>query len=201
MGARGEYPEVVNQVIQPLSRFGVEFMSIGSLVEEDEAMIWRGPMAHQAIEQLIRDTVWPGGDYMIIDLPPGTGDVQITLAQKTQASGAVIVCTPQDVALLDARKAIAMFDKVNIPILGMVENMSFFKCPGCGEETPIFSSGGAEDEATAQEIPFLGKVPIELNIRRCGDEGTPVVEALPESSSAQAYMNMARELDKLLTEG
>ncbi|MDX2469226.1 MAG: Mrp/NBP35 family ATP-binding protein [SAR324 cluster bacterium] len=200
MGTRGEYPEVIGQNIQPLSAHGVEFMSMGNLVDESEAMIWRGPMAHQAVEQMLRDTVWPGGDYMIIDLPPGTGDVQLTLAQKTQAAGAVIVCTPQDVALMDARKAINMFDKVSIPLLGMVENMSFFKCPGCGEETPIFSSGGAESEAEAQDIAYLGHVPIELNIRKCGDEGHPLVDRYPESDSAKIYMDMAAKLDAILEE-
>ena len=200
MGTRGEFPEVVNNVIQPMSRYGIEFMSMGSLVDEAEAMVWRGPMAHQATEQMLRDTTWPGGDYMIVDLPPGTGDVQITLAQKTQAAGAIIVCTPQDVALLDARKAISMFDKVNIPTLGMVENMSFFKCPGCGEETPIFSTGGTEQEAKMQEVPFLGRIPIELNIRRCGDEGNPIVEAFPESDVTQIYVEMAQKLDRILNE-
>ncbi len=198
MGARGEFPEIIGQAIQPMSRHGIEFMSMGSLVDEEEAMIWRGPMAHQAVEQMLRDTTWPGGDYMIIDLPPGTGDVQITLAQKTRATGAVVVCTPQDVALMDARKAINMFDKVSIPTLGIVENMSFFKCPGCGEETPIFSTGGAEKEAGAQEVPFLGKIPIELNIRRCGDEGTPIVAAYPEAESSKSFITMAKKLDEIL---
>ena len=200
MGTRGEQPEVIGNQIQPMSRFGVEFISLGNLVPEEESLIWRGPMAHQAIEQLLRDTTWPGGDYMIIDLPPGTGDVQISLAQMTQAAGAVIVCTPQDVALLDARKATAMFDKVNIPILGMIENMSFFKCPGCGEETPIFSTGGTENEAKLQEVEFLGKMPIELNIRVCGDAGDPIVNAYPKSPSALAYVEIAKTLDKALEE-
>ncbi len=200
MGTRGEYPEVIGQNMQPLSAHGIEFMSMGNLVDESEAMIWRGPMAHQAMEQMLRDTVWPGGDYMIIDLPPGTGDVQLTLAQKTAAAGALIVCTPQDVALMDARKAINMFDKVSIPLLGMIENMSFFKCPGCGEETPIFSSGGAQDEAESQDIAYLGHVPIELNLRKCGDDGHPLVDRFPESDTAKIYMDMAAKLDAILEE-
>jgi len=157
-------------------------------------------MAHQVIEQMLRDTQWPGGDYMIIDLPPGTGDVQITLAQMTEASGAVIVCTPQDVALLDARKAVKMFEKVNIPILGMVENMSSFICPHCSKETPIFSKGGAQTESKEQGYAFLGSVPIELAVRLGGDEGQPVVVSAPQSAAAKAYRNIAAKLVEVLAE-
>jgi len=195
-----EFPEIMNEQLQPLSKFGVEFMSIGNLVKEDEALIWRGPMVHQALEQMLRDTVWPGGDYMIVDLPPGTGDVQLTLAQMTEATGVLIVCTPQDVALLDARKAMNMFEKVNVPILGMVENMSSFICPKCGEETPIFSKGGTEAESKARKVPFIGKIPIELDIRLGGDNGAPVVHSLPNSTSAKLFMDAARKLDEVIEE-
>ncbi|MDT8446998.1 MAG: Mrp/NBP35 family ATP-binding protein [bacterium] len=200
MGSRGEFSEVMGQQLMPVSRYGIEYMSLGNLVEEEEAVVWRGPMAHQVLEQMLRDTTWPGGDYMIIDLPPGTGDVQITLAQMTEATGAVIVCTPQDVALLDARKAVRMFEKVSIPILGIVENMSSFICPHCGEETPIFSKGGAEDESTNTKVPFLGAVPIELAVREGGDAGFPVVVSHPESASAKAFAQIAERLIAELAE-
>lgn len=200
MGSRGEFSEVMGQQLMPVSRHGIEYMSLGNLVDEEEAVVWRGPMAHQVLEQMLRDTTWPGGDYMIIDLPPGTGDVQITLAQMTEATGAVIVCTPQDVALLDARKAVKMFEKVSIPILGIVENMSAFICPKCGEETPIFAKGGAKDESTKTKVPFLGAIPIELAVREGGDQGFPVVVSHPESNAAKAYAQIAVELEKALEE-
>ncbi|MDH5559451.1 MAG: P-loop NTPase [Deltaproteobacteria bacterium] len=198
LGARNKYPKVIGHKILPLSCFGMEFMSMGNLIPEDQSMIWRGPMIHQAIEQLLRDTSWPGGDYMIVDLPPGTGDVQISLAQTTEAAGAVIVCTPQDVALLDARKALNMFDKVNIPILGMIENMSYFICPDCGSETPIFSKGGTEEESKTREVPFLGRVPIELDIRLGGDNGVPILHSDPESQSAKTIIGIARKIDEII---
>ncbi|MCP4294900.1 MAG: Mrp/NBP35 family ATP-binding protein [Proteobacteria bacterium] len=201
MGTRNEFPNIVNDRIEPMSKHGIEFMSIGNLVKEEESLIWRGPMVHQALEQMMRDTVWPGGDYMIIDLPPGTGDVQLTIAQMTSAEGVVVVCTPQDVALLDARKAIHMFDKVNIDVLGIIENMSSFICPKCGEETAIFSAGGAEKESKDQEVAFIGKIPIELDIREGGDIGQPVVTASPESKSAQVFIEIAKNLDKVVEEG
>jgi len=200
MGSRGEFSEVIGQQMMPVSRHGIEYMSMGNLVEEEEAVVWRGPMAHQVIEQMLRDTQWPGGDYMIIDLPPGTGDVQITLAQMTEASGAVIVCTPQDVALLDARKAFRMFEKVSIPILGMIENMSSFVCPHCAKETPIFSKGGAKEESDDQDFPFLGAIPIELAVREGGDSGVPVLLSAPDSLAAKAYGKIAVELQKSLSE-
>ena len=200
LGARDKMPRVIGHKILPLTRCGIEFMSMGNLVPEAQSMIWRGPMIHQAVEQLLRDTQWPGGDYMIVDLPPGTGDVQISLAQTTQAAGAIVVCTPQDVALLDARKAINMFNKVNIPLIGMVENLSFFICPECGTETPIFSTGGAEKESETQEVPFLGKVPIELDIRVGGDKGEPVVHADPKSKSAGYFIEIAKKVDELMEE-
>jgi len=156
---------------------------------------------HQVIEQLLRDTQWPGGDFMVIDLPPGTGDTHLTLTQLTEIAGAVIVSTPQDVALLDAIKAVGMFQKVDVPVAGMIENMSAFVCPKCGTETPIFDKGNAERAAGQNNIPFLGRIPIELAIREGGDSGKPVCASLPDSASAQAFRtiaeNLIRELEQL----
>jgi ATP-binding protein involved in chromosome partitioning len=194
LNAREERVYVEKDKIKPIERLGMQFMSIGNMVDEEVAVIWRGPMVHQAIEQILRDSAWDGGDYMIIDLPPGTGDVQITIAQLTQASGSVVVCTPQDVALLDARKAMGMFGKVNIPIIGLIENMSSFVCPKCGAETPIFSKGGIEKESQEKDIPFLGRIPIELEVRLGGDSGEPVVDAMPNSAVAKSFKEMAQNL-------
>lgn len=198
LNAREERVYVEKDKIKPIERLGMQFMSVGNMVDEEVAVIWRGPMVHQAIEQILRDTAWDGGDYMIIDLPPGTGDVQITIAQLTQASGSVVVCTPQDVALLDARKAMGMFGKVNIPILGLIENMSSFVCPKCGAETPIFSKGGIEKESQEKDIPFLGRIPIELDVRLGGDSGEPVVDAMPNSAVAKNFKEMAQNLIDIL---
>jgi ATP-binding protein involved in chromosome partitioning len=164
-------PEVVENRIQPIEVSGLKVISMGFLVPPGEAVVWRGPMLHGAITQFLRDTAWGQLDYLIIDMPPGTGDIALTLSQLLPLSGAVVVCTPQDVALLDAVKAIAMFRKVNIPILGMVENMSGFECPDCGNRYDIFGSGGARRRAAELEIPFLGEVPIQISIRVAGDEG------------------------------
>lgn len=192
--ARGESLTVEKDKIKPLQRLGMEFMSIGNMVDENTAVIWRGPMAHQAIEQVLRDSAWPGGDYMIVDLPPGTGDVQITIAQLTRASGAIVVCTPQDVALMDARKAMGMFEKMNIPILGLIENMSSFVCPKCGAETPIFSKGGTQKESEKRELPFLGRIPIDMDIRLGSDSGEPVVDTMPHSAIAKTFHEIAQSL-------
>lgn len=164
-------PEVVDKRIAPIDAEGLKVMSMGFLVPPGEAVIWRGPMLHGAIMQFLRDTNWGPLDYLIIDLPPGTGDIALTLSQLLPLSGAVVVCTPQDVALLDATKAIAMFNKVNIPVLGMVENMSYFICPDCGKRYDIFGSGGAQRKAAELGVPFLGDVPINMAIRIRGDEG------------------------------
>lgn len=201
LGTRNESLKLEGNKIKPINKFGLDFISVGNMVNEDQALIWRGPMAHQVIQNMLRDSAWPGGDYMIIDLPPGTGDVQLSLSQMTAATGAVIVCTPQDVALLDARKAIAMFDKVNIPVLGMIENMSSFVCPKCGAETPIFSKGGTERESEAQKVSFIGRIPIEIDIRLGSDNGDPVVHGMPNSSSAKNFIAMATNLDKLIQGG
>ncbi len=164
-------PEIVENRIQPIEVSGLKVISMGFLVAPGEAVVWRGPMLHGAITQFLRDTAWGELDYLIIDLPPGTGDIALTLSQLLPLSGAVVVCTPQDVALLDAVKAVAMFRKVNIPVLGMVENMSGFVCPECGKRYDIFGSGGAKRRAVELGIPFLGEVPINIQIRISGDEG------------------------------
>lgn len=166
-----ERPGVNEGRIQPIHAGGVNVMSMGFLVPANEAVVWRGPMLHGAITQFLRDTDWGDLDYLVIDMPPGTGDIALTLSQLLPLTGAVIVCTPQDVALLDATKAITMFRKVNIPILGMVENMSYFICPKCSERSNIFGSGGAKQRASELDVPFLGDVPINLQMRVNGDEG------------------------------
>lgn len=200
LGRRNEPLEVEGQQVKPLNQYGLDFISVGNMVKEDQALIWRGPMTHQVIQQMLRDSAWPGGDYMIVDLPPGTGDVQLSLAQMTAATGAVIVCTPQDVALLDARKAITMFNKVNIPVLGMIENMSAFVCPKCGEETPIFAKGGTEQESASQSVAYIGGVPIEMDIRLGSDKGDPIVHSSPNSNSAKVFKQMAEKLDLIVSE-
>jgi ATP-binding protein involved in chromosome partitioning len=164
-------PEIANNRIQPIDHHGLKVMSMGFLVPPGEAVVWRGPMLHGAITQFLRDTAWGELDYLIIDLPPGTGDIALTLSQLLPLTGAIVVCTPQDVALLDAVKAIAMFRKVNIPVLGMIENMSYFVCPDTGKRYDIFGSGGARRRAAELDIPFLGEVPINIQIRINGDEG------------------------------
>lgn len=164
-------PEIVDKKIKPIELDGMKVISMGFLVPPGEAVVWRGPMLHGAITQFLRDTAWGDLDYLVIDMPPGTGDIALTLSQLLPLTGAVIVCTPQDVALLDAVKAIAMFRKVNIPVLGMIENMSYFQCPDTGKRYDIFGSGGAKKRAAELEIPFLGEVPINIQIRVNGDEG------------------------------
>lgn len=166
-----ERPTLVEGKLQPIVRDGLRVMSMGFLVPPGEAVVWRGPMLHGAITQFLRDTDWGDLDYLVIDMPPGTGDIALTLSQLLPLSGAVVVCTPQDVALLDAVKAIAMFRKVNIPLLGMVENMSYFTCPDCGKRYDIFGSGGAKRRAAELDVPFLGEVPINIGIRKRGDAG------------------------------
>jgi ATP-binding protein involved in chromosome partitioning len=193
MGARGT-PRVVNERLIPVEAYGVKIMSIGFLVRPSEAMIMRGPMASGALQQLMRDVEWGELDYLLVDMPPGTGDIALTLAQATSPSGAVIVCTPQDVALSDAVRAIGMFARVNVPILGIVENMSYFVCPCCGERTEIFSHGGAARQAERAKAPFLGEIPLETEIRVGGDEGYPVIVGKPHSPVAEAFREIAGKL-------
>jgi ATP-binding protein involved in chromosome partitioning len=180
--------------VEPLLAYGVKVISIGFFVDPDQAMIWRGPMLHGALVQLLRDVAWGDLDYLILDLPPGTGDIQLTIAQQVSVSGAVVVTTPQDVALSDAIKAKTMFDKVSIPVLGFVENMSGFVCPHCHVETEIFSKGGAEQAAAKMAVPFLGRVPINLAVRTGGDDGRPVVADHPELAEAQALVRVSQNI-------
>ncbi len=178
----------------PLEKHGLKVMSIGFLVEADQALIWRGPMLHGALMQLVRDVRWGELDYLILDLPPGTGDVALSLSQSVRAAGAVLVTTPQDVALADVVRAKQMFDKVHIPVLGIVENMSQFVCPHCSKATPIFNRGGGHKAAEMFSIPFLGEIPLDLKIRESGDAGVPVVLSAPDSPEAQSFMAMARNI-------
>jgi ATP-binding protein involved in chromosome partitioning len=171
----------------PIVRFGLAIMSIGFLVEEDTAMIWRGPMVMSAITQMLRDVAWGTLDILVVDMPPGTGDAQLTLAQNVPLKGAIIVSTPQDLSLIDARRGLAMFTKVNVPVLGIVENMSYFQCPHCGTQSDIFGHGGARHEAERLNVPFLGEIPLHMSIRAMSDSGTPVVESEPDGPHAAIY--------------
>jgi ATP-binding protein involved in chromosome partitioning len=190
LGVKGQ-PSTDGEHIIPKEAHGLKVMSIGFLVDEDSAMIWRGPMVTSALQQLLGDTLWGPLDYLIIDLPPGTGDIQLTLAQRIPVAGAVIVTTPQDIALLDARRAIHMFRKVDVPVLGVVENMSTHICTACGHEEAIFGHGGGEQMAEDFELPLLGRLPLTMEIRSALDEGKPTMVQSPDSSVAQSYRNMA----------
>ena len=193
LGLSGRPDSPDNKSIEPMRAFGVEAMSIGLLVDQDTPMIWRGPMATSALMQLFNDTLWGDLDYLLIDLPPGTGDIQLTLAQKIPVAGAVIVTTPQDIATLDARKALKMFEKVDIPVLGLVENMAVHVCTNCGHAEHLFGRGGAQRMAEQYGVPVLGSLPLEIGIREQGDAGTPIVAGKPDSGAAQAYRVLARE--------
>jgi ATP-binding protein involved in chromosome partitioning len=184
--------------ILPLEKFGIKVMSMGLLIEEDRPVIWRGAMLNKALQQFLKDVAWGELDVLIIDLPPGTGDVQLTLIQNAQVDGAVIVSTPQDVAFLDAKKAIGMFGTVKVPIVGVIENMSSFLCPGCGKETQIFGHGGVKAAALRMGLPFLGEVPIDLAIREGGDSGEPLVVAHPDSPLTTVFQGMAESLRGVL---
>jgi ATP-binding protein involved in chromosome partitioning len=184
-----------------MERYGVKVMSIGFLIEDDAAMIWRGPMVISAITQMLREVAWGELDALVVDLPPGTGDAQLTMAQQTPTSGAVIVSTPQDLALIDARRGIAMFQKVNVPLLGVIENMSSFCCPNCGHVSPIFGHGGARAEAEKLGVPFLGEVPLDMNIRATSDDGRPIVATEPDSPHAKIYKDIAAQVWASLTGG
>ncbi|MCD9046162.1 MULTISPECIES: iron-sulfur cluster carrier protein ApbC [unclassified Luteimonas] len=195
LSGRPESPD--SKHIEPMRAHGIEAMSIGFLVEADTPMIWRGPMATSALQQLLNDTLWGGDtglDYLLVDLPPGTGDIQLTLAQKIPVAGAVVVTTPQDVATLDARKALRMFEKVSIPVLGLVENMAQHVCSNCGHTEHLFGEGGGQKMATEYGVPLLGSLPLERKIREQGDAGAPVVVAAPDSAAAMAYRDVARRL-------
>jgi ATP-binding protein involved in chromosome partitioning len=195
-----EKPESVDgKALKPIERYGLRTMSIGYIVNEDTPMIWRGPMVSSALEQMLRDVQWGELDVLVVDMPPGTGDAQLTLAQRVALAGAVIVSTPQDIALVDARKGLNMFRKVAVPVLGFVENMSFFLCPHCGERSEIFGHGGAREEAEKLGVPFLGEVPLHLDIRTTSDSGHPIVVSQPDSPYAQIYKNIAGRVWKQLS--
>jgi ATP-binding protein involved in chromosome partitioning len=200
-GLRGKPRLVGPRMLEPMERFGVKVMSIGFLVEEDNAMVWRGPMVISAITQMLREVAWNDIDILVVDLPPGTGDAQLTMAQQTPLAGAVIVSTPQDIALIDARRGIEMFKKVNVPILGLIENMSSFCCPTCNHVTPIFGHGGARLESEKRGIPFMGEIPLDMAIRQTSDDGRPIVATDPEGVHAKHYIDIARQLWTSITTG
>ncbi|MCF8837545.1 iron-sulfur cluster carrier protein ApbC [Xanthomonas campestris pv. campestris] len=198
LGLSGKPDSPDNKSIEPLRAFGIEAMSIGLLVDQDTPMIWRGPMATSALTQLFNDTLWDDLDYLLIDLPPGTGDIQLTLSQKIPVAGAVIVTTPQDIATLDARKALKMFEKVEVPVLGIVENMAVHTCSNCGHREHLFGEGGGERMAAQYGVPLLGSLPLDIGIREQGDAGQPIVIAAPESAAAQVYLAAAARLSEEL---
>jgi ATP-binding protein involved in chromosome partitioning len=186
-----------NQIV-PIERYGVKVMSLGFLMDVDQPVIWRGPMVMKAVEQFLQDVAWGKLDFLLIDLPPGTGDAQLTLTQKIHLSGAVIVTTPQDVSLIDARKGLAMFQKVNVPVLGIVENMSYYICGKCGHREEIFKHGGGRRTAEQLKVPFLGEIPLDPKVAIGGDAGEPIVAAEPGSGVTEAYLRIAEEIAKQL---
>ena len=193
-GLHGKPRVISGRILEPLDGYGVKVMSIGFMVEEETPMIWRGPMVMSAITQLLREVAWGDLDVLVVDMPPGTGDAQLTMAQATPLAGAVIVSTPQDLALIDARRGVAMFKRVEVPILGLVENMATFVCPHCGETSHIFGHGGARTEAGRLGVPFLGEVPLDMIIRETSDAGRPVVAIDPDGASARIYKDIARQV-------
>jgi ATP-binding protein involved in chromosome partitioning len=201
LGLSGRPDSPDGKAILPMRAHGIEAMSIGLLVDLDTPMIWRGPMATSALTQLLGETLWGGDeglDYLVVDLPPGTGDIQLTLAQKIPVAGAVIVTTPQDIATLDARKSLRMFEKVHVPVLGLIENMAVHVCSQCGHAEHLFGQGGGERMAAQYGIPLLGSLPLEIGIREQGDAGVPIVVAQPGSAAAQAYRQTAQKLAEAL---
>jgi ATP-binding protein involved in chromosome partitioning len=194
LGITGRPDSSDGQSMEPLMGHGIQAMSIGFLVDVEQPMVWRGPMVTQALEQLLNDTKWKDLDYLVVDLPPGTGDIQLTLAQRVPVTGAVIVTTPQDIALIDARKGLKMFEKVGIPILGIVENMSLHICSNCGHEERIFGTGGGEKMCQDYEVEFLGSLPLDIRIREETDSGNPTVAAEPDSRIAMIYRDIARRV-------
>jgi ATP-binding protein involved in chromosome partitioning len=198
-----ERPQTINggTRLKPISRYGLSVMSIGFLVEEETPMIWRGPMVMSALTQMLREVEWGALDVMVVDMPPGTGDAQLTMAQQVPLKGAVIVSTPQDLALIDARRGIAMFRRVNVPVLGIVENMSYFVCPECGGRSDIFGHGGARHEAERLGVPFLGEVPLHMEIREKSDAGLPVVATEPDGPHAVIYRGIAGKVKDQLGAG
>jgi ATP-binding protein involved in chromosome partitioning len=194
LGISGRPQSNDGKTLEPLEAYGVQAMSIGFLIDIDTPMVWRGPMVTQALEQLLKDTNWREVDYLVVDMPPGTGDIQLTLSQKVPVTGAVIVTTPQDIALLDARKGLKMFEKVGVPIVGIVENMSIHVCSNCGHAEHIFGEGGAAKMCAEYNVPFLGALPLDIRIREQADSGRPTVVADPDGPVAQAYKAIARKV-------
>jgi ATP-binding protein involved in chromosome partitioning len=197
-----ERPQTIGGTrLKPITRYGLSVMSIGFLIDEETPMIWRGPMVISALTQMLREVEWGTLDIMVVDMPPGTGDAQLTMAQQVPLKGAVIVSTPQDLALIDARRGISMFKRVNVPVLGIVENMSYFLCPECGARSDVFGHGGARDEAQRQGVPFLGEVPLHMAIREKSDAGLPVVATEPDGPHAAAYRSIASAVRDQLKAG
>ena len=194
LGISGEPNSSDGKRLDPMEGPGIKCMSMGFLVEEETPIIWRGPMTQSALMQMMRDVNWGDLDVLMIDMPPGTGDVQLTMAQQVPLTGAIIVSTPQDIALLDARKGLNMFRQVDVPVLGMIENMSYFQCPKCGERTDVFSHGGAREEAELLQCEFLGEIPLDIKIRETSDSGHPIVDESPDSPHAKAYKAIAAKV-------
>ncbi len=184
-------PGIKGKVIQPLEAYGIKVMSVGFLIDVDQPVVWRGPRVMGATQQLLKDVAWEPLDVLVVDMPPGTGDVQLTMVQQVVLSGAVIVSTPQDLALIDARKGITMFEKTNVPIMGIIENMTSFVCPECGSESHIFGHGGAEETAKNIECDFLGGIPLHMSVRESADAGKPIVTTSPDSPISKAYLSIA----------
>ncbi|HUP00457.1 MAG TPA: Mrp/NBP35 family ATP-binding protein [Gemmatimonadota bacterium] len=194
MGLKGAQPAAVDKRIQPIPRYGIALMSLGFLVQEDTPMVWRGPMVHSAVTQFLREVDWGELDYLVVDLPPGTGDAHLTLTQSVPLDGAVIVTTPQEIALIDAKKGLKMFDKVGARVLGIVENMGSFVCPDCGAEHAIFGAGGGRATAERFNVPFLGTIPLSVDVTPTGDRGEPIVHAFPDSPIAERFRQIARRV-------
>jgi len=191
LGVHGQPQQLAGNKLDPICAYGLKVMSMGFLVDEETPMIWRGPMVMSALTQMLKDVAWGELDVLVVDMPPGTGDAQLTMAQQVPLAGAIIISTPQDLALIDARKGLNMFKKVNVPVLGIVENMSTFICPHCGEPSDIFGHGGAKEEAAKLGVPFLGEVPLTMAVRETSDAGKPVVATDPSSPAAEAYRAIA----------
>ena len=194
LGISGRPTSHDGRILEPMENYGIKVMSMGFLVAEDTPMIWRGPMVMSALQQMLRDVNWGTLDVLVVDMPPGTGDAQLTMAQQVPLAGAIIVSTPQDIALLDARKGLNMFRRVDVPVLGIIENMSYFCCPNCGHRTDIFSHGGARKEAADLGMEFLGEIPLHIEIRETSDQGQPIVVSQPDSEHAKAYRGIAKRV-------
>jgi len=194
LGITGRPELIGDKILKPLDKYGLKVMSMGFLVEEETPMIWRGPMVISALTQMLKDVAWGELDVLVVDMPPGTGDAQLTMAQQVPLAGAVIVSTPQDLSLIDARRGLNMFKRVDVPLLGIIENMSFFVCPKCGERSDIFSHGGAKAEARRLGVPFLGELPLHMAIREASDDGRPIVVADPASLHSEMYRTIAAEV-------